>query len=284
MKKKIEIKKMAEKKVSVVVVEGEFLELYKLGIPLPAAVSLQEAGLHLRDASWNLRKSSGGLSLSLFWPSPSSEPQVTKSTVPAITGVVQGVVKRKKKRSRKARRRRQSVCAPGPDSGDSVRVCSSKDSAAIKVCSDSSTEQPSEVAQQSEDSGHNTVEIDPFLVADPVRQAKITELELIPPPSEWKDVFYQADDDFTPGICIEAKSGELSWSPVKITKSVVCSPDESPGDSCMVLTHNDLVETEIEIHDGNPYFIAETLNDSFCVPIAHRTRFSKHRQTSGDFT
>ena len=68
---------MADKKVSVVVVEREFFELYKLGIPLPAAVSLQETGLHLRDASWNLRKSSGGLSLSLFWPSPTPDLQVT---------------------------------------------------------------------------------------------------------------------------------------------------------------------------------------------------------------
>ena len=40
------------------------------------------------------------------------------------------------------------------------------------------------------------------------------EFDLIPPPSEWKDVFYHADDDFTPAICIEAKSGALSWSPV----------------------------------------------------------------------
>ena len=84
------------------------------------------------------------------------------------------------------------------------------------------------------------------------------ELDLIPPQSEWKDVFYQADDDFTPGICIEAKSGALSWSSVNITKSIVCSPDEGPDDSCVV-THNDLVETEIEIHDGNPYFVAESL-------------------------
>ena len=69
---------MADKKVSVVVVEREFFELLdKLGIPLPAAVSLQETGLHLRDASWNLRKSSGGLSLSLFWPSPTPDLQVT---------------------------------------------------------------------------------------------------------------------------------------------------------------------------------------------------------------
>ena len=74
------------------------------------------------------------------------------------------------------------------------------------------------------------------------------------------------------------KNGALPRSPVKITKSIVCSPDESPDDSCAV-THDDLVETEIEIHDGNPYFVAETLDNSICVPIAHRTRSSQHHPT-----
>ena len=51
----------------------------------------------------------------------------------------------------------------------------------------------------------------------------------------------------------------------------MCSPDKGPVDSSMV-THGDLVETEIEIHNGDAYFIAETLSDSLYVPIAHRTR------------
>ena len=38
------------------------------------------------------------------------------------------------------------------------------------------------------------------------------------------------------------ESGSLLWSPVKVTKSMVCSPDEGPDDSCVV-THGDLVET-----------------------------------------
>ena len=66
-------------------------------------------------------------------------------------------------------------------------MCSNKDSAVNKVCSDSSAEHLSEVTHQV---GRDTVEIDSFADTDPVRQAKITELNLIPPPSEWKDVFY----------------------------------------------------------------------------------------------
>ena len=55
-------------------------------------------------------------------------------------------------------------------------------------------------------------------------------------------------------------------SPVNITKSIVYSPVEGPNNSCVV-THDNLVETEIEIHDGNPYFVAEILNDSVCVHV-----------------
>ena len=83
---------------------------------------------------------------------------------------------------------------------------SNKDFAANKVCSDSSAEHLSELAYQV---GHDTVEIDSFADTDPGCQAKITELDLIPPSSEWKDVFYQVNDDFDPGICTKAKSGIL---------------------------------------------------------------------------
>ena len=61
---------------------------------------------------------------------------------------------------------------------------------ANKVFNDSSAEQSSQVAHQSKDADHDIVEIDPFIDTDPVRQAKIMELDLIPQPSEWKDVFY----------------------------------------------------------------------------------------------
>ena len=50
----------------------------------------------------------------------------------------------------------------------------------------------------------------------------------------------------------------------------MCSPDKGLVDSSEV-THGDLVETEFEIHNGDAYFIAETLNDSLCVLTAHRT-------------
>ena len=43
--------------ISVLVVEGEFTALHKLGFPLPALPTMQEAGFSLRDACWDVKKS-----------------------------------------------------------------------------------------------------------------------------------------------------------------------------------------------------------------------------------
>ena len=51
------MKSMVEQKssISVVVVEGEFSALHRLGFPFPALATMQHAGLQLRDASWDIR-------------------------------------------------------------------------------------------------------------------------------------------------------------------------------------------------------------------------------------
>ena len=54
--------------ISVLVVDGQLGALHKLGFPLPALASMQEANALLSEASWNVRKSLAGLSASLFWP------------------------------------------------------------------------------------------------------------------------------------------------------------------------------------------------------------------------
>ena len=41
----------------VLVVDGEFTTLHKVGFPLPALASMQEAGFNLRDACWDVKKS-----------------------------------------------------------------------------------------------------------------------------------------------------------------------------------------------------------------------------------
>ena len=67
-----------EKVISVLVVDGTLGALHRLGFPLPALASMQEAGVQLSRASWNVRKSAAGLSVSLFWPSLTCESAVAK--------------------------------------------------------------------------------------------------------------------------------------------------------------------------------------------------------------
>ena len=58
---------MQKSSISVVVVKGEFLALYRLGFPFPALATMQDVGLQLCDASWDVRKSATGLSVSKFF-------------------------------------------------------------------------------------------------------------------------------------------------------------------------------------------------------------------------
>ena len=51
-----------QKSVSIIVIDGELSVL-------PALATMQDSGVLLRDASWDIRKSTTGLSVSVFWPS-----------------------------------------------------------------------------------------------------------------------------------------------------------------------------------------------------------------------
>ena len=68
-----------EHMISVLVVDGTLGALHRLGFPLPALASMQEAGVQLTRASWNVRKTAAGLSVSFFWPSsPTCDSAVAK--------------------------------------------------------------------------------------------------------------------------------------------------------------------------------------------------------------
>ena len=60
---------MAAEKISVIVVDGVLENFHRLGFPLSALVSMQAVGAQLSEASWNVRQTASGLSVSLFWPS-----------------------------------------------------------------------------------------------------------------------------------------------------------------------------------------------------------------------
>ena len=60
--------------ITVLVVEGNYSALHKLGFPLPTLAAMQEAGVQLRQACWDVKQSSTGISVNMFWPKVSQTP------------------------------------------------------------------------------------------------------------------------------------------------------------------------------------------------------------------
>ena len=78
------------------VIDGKLLRCtIKLGFPLPALASMQEAGFNLRDACWDVKKSLSGFSLSFFWPAE-TRASIFKHTATSLT-----TKKRRRRRERK---------------------------------------------------------------------------------------------------------------------------------------------------------------------------------------
>ena len=74
----------------------DYSALCGLGFPLPALATMQEVGVTLSDACWDVRKSLTGFSVSFFWP----------ATPTSKVGVAQGHSAKSKKRRRKRKRGR----------------------------------------------------------------------------------------------------------------------------------------------------------------------------------
>ena len=61
---------MADKAIRVAVLDGNFASLCALGFPLSLGIQLQPSCLKLSEAHWTARSTSGGFSVSFFWPAP----------------------------------------------------------------------------------------------------------------------------------------------------------------------------------------------------------------------
>ena len=55
-------------KIAVLVADGNYSALRELGFPLPALAAMQEAGVQLGQACWDVKQSTSGISVSFFWP------------------------------------------------------------------------------------------------------------------------------------------------------------------------------------------------------------------------
>ena len=59
---------MTDKRIKVVLLEGEFAALSAMGFPTSVCLQLQESGLKVTEAMWSTKSSSAGFSVSFFWP------------------------------------------------------------------------------------------------------------------------------------------------------------------------------------------------------------------------
>ena len=88
---------MADKAIKVAVLEGNFASLCALGFPLSLSLQLQQSCLRLDEAMWTAKSTTGGFSVSFFWPAPDLKSEVqlkrkrkrrrakARKTVPAAT-------------------------------------------------------------------------------------------------------------------------------------------------------------------------------------------------------
>ena len=91
---------MADRSFRVVVLEGDFAGLSAAGFPLSLCVRLQQSALKLPDAMWTAKSTAGGFSVSLFWPTVSSQPCYDKKETK----------KSRRKRKRKTKAKSSAQC------------------------------------------------------------------------------------------------------------------------------------------------------------------------------
>ena len=67
---------MADKRIKVVLLEGEFTALSAIGFPTSVCLQLLDSGLKVtEEAMWSTRYSSAGFSVSFFWPALANPPR-----------------------------------------------------------------------------------------------------------------------------------------------------------------------------------------------------------------
>ena len=221
-----------------VVVEGEFSILHRLGFPFPALATMQRAGLQLRDTSWDIRKSCTSLSVSFFWPTSAS------SETPANVTKYSLKPKRRRRTRQRNKSKKPGVAEPGPilpprdgsvlDTGPASspipvdthpRSChhsAAVDSPDPVISTDAVTQNtlnqsfPIKSLKPSHDM--QDVVIEPEMIL-----AKRTSLSdtISRDSGTLHDIYYRELDSSTPGVCVVSDDGKLTWSPVKITRSCV---------------------------------------------------------------
>ena len=186
-------------KIAVLAVDGNYSTLRELGFPLPALAAMQEAGVQLGQACWDVKQSTSGISVSFFWPQISRQSQLSSA---------QKITKPKKKRRRRKSKKpndliRNNVRGEDRDQQQSQAQVIPMDAHSIPESVKSPT--PSVTLAES----------DLVVVKDHI------DMNVDDDP----DVYYLERNDI-PGVCVD--SGETSsWTPIKISRSRVRAADSN---------------------------------------------------------
>ena len=235
--------------VSVLVVDGQLGALHKLGFPLPALASIQEAGALLSEACWNVRKSSAGLSVSLFWPTnPAGAAGVASKSKPH-----NNISKSKKRRLRRMK------CKPEAVKQQPMQV---RASASFDVAHHPASPTESVDVPATDLSDITLCQDNPSII---IPESQLSQSSLTDLPA-----FYR-EENSTPGVCVNRGDGSFSWSPVKFSRSA-CKVGDSNYSEDSDLDISECLSIDYQPVDGTPGFTVETKDDVFWAPVAHRTR------------
>ena len=258
-------------RISVIVVDGALEALHRLGFPLSALVSMQEAGAQLTEASWNVRSTASGLSVSLFWPSSPS------SGVAAARHRHQDrVSKSKKRRLRRKKIKQAAAQLSALQSTATLIVAHHQEEVKSECHSEESLVCPGSVVEVSSHETCSSLDGDASLIDESLDltlchqspELILAESELSPTDIS-APVFY-LEKDGIPGICVDQGDKSFGWSQAKISRRAVKVGTGSTESSDFEI--DECLSIDYRPKEGEPGFEVETKDESFWLPVACRTR------------
>ena len=261
-------------RISVIVVDGALEALHRLGFPLSALVSMQEAGAQLTEASWTVRSTASGLSVSLFWQ---SSPSIGVAAARHRHNDIR-VSKSKKRRLRRKKIKQAAALQSTQQSTSSTTLivahhqdeeCHSQESL---VCPGSVIDvDPSghETCSLLDDAASRIDESLDLTLCHQSPELLLDESELSPTDIS-APVFY-FEKEGIPGVCFRDQGDKsFGWSPAKISRRAVKVGTGSTESSDLDI--DECVSIDYQPKEGEPGFEVETKDESFWSPVAFRTR------------
>ena len=189
----------AEHRICVSVLEGAFVGLREVGVPLPVCMHLQDKGARFESAQWTAKQTKSGFSVCFFWPV--DEVAVTNPRKP----------KRRRRRPTKVNRRAKSPASVTlnelhPAKADERQVTGT--SAPIDAHHPGNTHHSLTAPEESKLERASNLQVPPDHEEFSDQENSSDEVDLV----ACKPVVYEMRQS-TPGVQY-VKDGEQNWTPV----------------------------------------------------------------------